>query len=251
MAVKRVLICALALGVSANAPANYMGMFSGANTASVNIAGTIAVNAAIKKQAENAAGNKTASRSGSAAAGQLADNALALSQLTYSPSPAVSKRVKQEFKVAVQRANPEKAAHIENVLANQDVISDFNRDMSPYSLRSTNIADTMTAYWITLWMIANKADVPAPQRVAAVKGQMMDTLATNQMVRQASEVQRQEIAEGMVYETMLALGMRANANRTGNKREIQTIADDAQKNMLKLGVDLRRLKLTAAGFSSS
>ncbi len=221
---------------------DYLGMFNASNTAGVNIAGTIAVNAAIKKQAGDAASSRQ---------GQASDalHARAKQALTYTPDPLVSKRVKQKFTTAVQKADPAKAGHIAAVMASNNVLVDFDRDMAPYGLRSNNVADAMSAYWITMWMIAHQKAAPTRKRVAAVRSQVATNLLDNAMLAKASPRQRQEVAEGLVYETMFALGQRADAERRRDRARQRELADATQANLLEKGIDLQGLRLTSIGFA--
>jgi hypothetical protein len=219
---------------------DYMGMFNASNTAGINIAGTIAVNGAIKKQSQNASRR-----------GREALSADAVEALTFTPDSAISRRVKEEFKTAVQRADPAKADHIARVLKAQDVLADFDRDMAPYGFQSNNIADAMSAYWIVMWMIANEAAIPTRKRVAAVHQQVTQNMLTNQMLAKATLEQRQEMTEGLVYETMFALGQRADVERRRDYTRQRELARAAHKNMLRNGVDLKNLRMTSQGFVSN
>lgn len=219
---------------------DYMGMFNASNTAGINIAGTIAVNGAIKKQAKNASGRA-----------RDALSADAIDALTFTPDTSVSVRVKEQFKTAVQRADPAKADHIARVLKAQDVLADFDRDMAPYGFRSNNIADAMSAYWIVMWMIANQEAIPTRKRVAAVHQQVTQNMLSNQMLAKATIEQRQEMTEGLVYETMFALGQRADVERRRDYTRQRELAQVAHKNMLRNGVDLKNLRMTSQGFVSN
>ena len=235
------LLMAAALMTASAVAQDYMGMFNASNTAGINIAGTIAVNGAIDKQARNAAGDRS----------KPADALLAQSRetLSFAPDPGVSKRVKSEFTQAVMRADPAKAAHIKRVMANQDVLADFDRDMAPYDLKSNNVADAMTAYWITMWMIANQKAIPTRKRVEAAHRQIAANLLANDMYEKASLEQRQEMTEGLIYETMFALGQRADVERRRDYARQRELATATQANMLKNGVDLQSLRLTRTGFA--
>lgn len=225
---------------------DYMGMFNASNAAGINITGTIATNAAIKKQAKNAARNKR-SRVGQKAAKTRVPSAK-VPKLSFTPDPRISKRVKEQFRVAVQRADPAKAEHIAVVLAAQDVLADFDRDMTPFGLRSNNLADAMTAYWIAMWMVANRTEVPGKGSVAAARAQVRANLKSNNMAVKASRAQIQKITEGLIYETMFALGQRADAERRDDARRARELAEHTQRNIRKNGVDLQALRLTRSGF---
>ncbi|MFK8014872.1 MAG: DUF6683 family protein [Gammaproteobacteria bacterium] len=238
---------ALVLGAFVLPAANaqdYMGMFNASNTAGINIAGTIAVNSAMGKGS-----GKPSRKTQRERADALSD--AQLDALTFKPDPGVSRRVKEEFKRAVQQADPGRSAHIASVLDRQDVLADFDRDMQPYGLRSNNIADAMSAYWLTMWIVANNRAVPSAARVAAARRQVTHNMLSNSMVAKASLTERQEITEALVYETMFALGQRATAERNKDRARERELAATTQRNLLKSGVDLQRLRLTTKdGFIS-
>ena len=219
---------------------DYMGMFNSANTAGINIAGTISVNAAIGKSSRKAQREERDA---------LSDEQLRA--LTFTSDPTVSRRVKEAFKKAVQQADPSKSAHIARVLDGQDVLSDFDRDLQPYGFKSNNIADAMSAYWLTMWIVANNRAVPGAARLAAARRQITLNMLENSMLAKATLIERQEITEGLIYETMFALGQRADAERRKDRRRERELAQITQTNMLKHGVDLQGLRLTTEdGFVS-
>ncbi len=207
---------------------------------SINFAITTSLNSAVK-----AAANNATSRSSSPT-----NPNLSLQALRFQPSTAVSNKVRNAFIAALQKANPQSAAEIESKLQQQDVIGDFARDMAPYGLRADDIADTLTAYWLTMWMIANQEQIPPVEKVQAVQTQVRTVILQNDNVINATEAARQEIAEITIYETMIALGLLANANQTGDRAQLQQLADSAYQNMLQQGIDLREIELTSNGFTS-
>ena len=224
----RYLVLSLALSFQFGAHAqNHIGMFNTSNIASIDIAGAIATTgttATVKSQP---------------------------AKLVFKSSKTVSLRMKDEFKSAVVKANPQKAARIEQVLSQQDVIGTFARDMAPYGLKPNNVADAMTAYWISMWMVANQASGPTVGAVHGVKRQVSLNLLNDAAIAGASEEQLQEVAEGLIYEAMFALGIRANAINVGDPKRLDILSENAYKNMLKLGVDIRAMNLTEKGFSGS
>ena len=168
-------------------------------------------------------------------------------RLRFSSSPEVSRRVKAEFTRALVRANPQATEEIERTLGQQDVIGDFARDMKPYGLRADHVGDAMTAYWITMWMVANQQPAPDVKKVAVVQRQIGAVVVQNSKIANSTDSQRQEIGEALIYETMLAFGMLNGAS--GDAAKLKQLADDAQRNMLKQGINMRGLKLTADGFT--
>lgn len=216
----------------------------------VDFARTVSINAAIPAKSKKKA-KRTESVgklvSGTFAPAATAPRASAL--LRFTPSPAISQRIKKNFTKTLVRANPQSREEIERKLSRQDVISDFAHDMAPYGLRADDIADAMTAYWITMWMIANQEPAPAIHKVSVVQRKIRTSMLQDPTLINAIEGERQEITEGLIYETMMAFGMLTNA--TPDPMKLKQLADDAQRNMLKNGVDLQSLRLTSSGFISS
>ena len=66
-------------------------------------------------------------------------------------------------------------------------------------------------------MIANEEQIPTVDKVQAVQTQVRTVILQNNNVVNATEAARQEIAEITIYETMIALGLLANANRSGDQ----------------------------------
>ena len=159
----------------------------------IDFAGVMSLNSAVEASARNAASSSNPPTTPDS-----------LQALRFQPSVAVSQRVRDEFIEALQKANPQSAVEIERKLQQQDVIGDFSRDMAPYGLRADDVADTMTAYWLTMWIVANQEPIPAVAKVSAVQDQVRAVMLQNPNVVQATAETRQQMAEVMIYETMNA-----------------------------------------------
>ena len=203
----------------------------------IDFAGVMSLNSAVEASARNAASSSNPP-----------NTVDSLKSLRFQPSVAVSERVRDEFIEALQKANPQSAVEIERKLQQQDVISDFARDMAPYGLRADDVADTMTAYWLTMWIVANQEPIPAVAKVRAVQDQVRAVMLQNPNVIQATAETRQQMAEVMIYEMMIAFGLLNNATRAGDLEQLQQLADSAYQNMLTQGIDLRDMQLTSSGF---
>lgn len=237
----RFLVFVAILGVPLVARADFgMSMFNAASSAAINIAGTTAINAAIGQAAKNATSSQTNNQNPTVA--------ITTNTLRYKPSPEISDQLKERFWNTIKQNNPQSAAEIDTSLKDQDVIGTFNTDMAPYGLRADDVGDTLTAYWITMWMIANTAPIPDQEQVKAARNQVGDVIIKNDLIALEDDTQKQTVAETLIYETMLALGMRHQAVESGNQAQITELADAAYSNMLKQDIDLRALKLTSLGF---
>ncbi|ELS05291.1 hypothetical protein Xen7305DRAFT_00050340 [Xenococcus sp. PCC 7305] len=219
-----------------------MGMFNAANSAGMNIAGTAAINAAIGKSTKNAASSSTARQNSSAT--------IYPETLEYSPSPEISAKLRKRFWNTIKQNNPQSAEEIDTTLRHQDVIGTFKIDMAPYELRADNVGDTVTAYWLTMWLVANQASTPSKNLVKAVQNQVSKIVLQNELISNKNDAQKQVVAETLIYETMLALGMHHRALQSGNPLQLQELSDAAYTNMLKQNIDLRSLDLTPQGFTT-
>lgn len=224
-----------------------LSIFNAYNTMGINIANTVGLNAAANAQAKRVAGERGKDQ-GDRLQRDDVKMVAAVAELSFQPDPAVSREIKDEFTRAVVKADPAKADHIRSVMASQDVLADFDRDMAPYGFKSNNTAGALTAYWVTMWMIANEKGIPSRQRVAAAHKQVVSNLTGNAMYRKATPRQRQEMTEALVYETMFALGQRANAEKARDWDRQRELAKSAQASLMKQGVNLQSLRLTRAGF---
>ena len=99
-----------------------------------------------------------------------------------------------------------------------------------------------------MWMIANRAEIPPLEQVQAASKQVNAVILGNNFVTQKDDKQKQIIAETLIYETMLALGMRSKAINSGDLAFMNELADAAYQNLLKQNIDLRALNLTSQGF---
>lgn len=208
-----------------------MGMFQAQGTEMLEFARTTSLNAAVKRSGRDA-GSRRSTRA-----------------LRFQPDPGVSKQVKSSVIQSLYELDDAVGRRAERVIRQQDVIADFRRDMQPYGLKPNNLADAMTAYWATMWMISNQAPVPTAKAVRAARAQLAEALLSNhELVRSGDDV-KQTIAESLVYETMLALGIHANATRSGvDTPEYEALAQTAHENFESRGFAMRDIRLTSVGF---
>lgn len=237
----RFLVLFAILGFASMARADFgMGMFNAANSAGMNIAGTAAINAAIGKSTKNAANSPNTSQNSSVT--------IAPDTLEYKPSPEISAQLKERFWNTIKQNNPQSAEEIDTTLRHQDVIGTFKADMAPYGLRADNVGDTVTAYWLTMWLVANQAPIPSKNLVQAAQAQVGKIVLHNKLISNKNDAQKQVVAETLIYETMIALGMHNRAIESGEPSQIRELSDAAYNNMLRQNIDLRGLNLTSQGF---
>ena len=206
------------------------GMFEAQGTEMVEFARTTSLNAAVRASAKS-------HRRGSDP------------RLTFRPDDRISEQIEKQAVASAGNIDEALGAKVESILSNVDVRQEFARDMAPYDLRADNVVDALTAYWVTMWMLANQASIPDPNAVIAAREQLTSAVTGNRELRGAGNENRQRIAETLMLETLLALGMRVDATRRGEQTdEHRRLAAAAHHNLIQRGIDLRQNRLTPQGF---
>lgn len=168
-----------------------------------------------------------------------------VNDFSYLPTAAISEAMEQRFLDNLRKTDESMARSAKNDLADRDMIERFEADVGPYGLRSDDVADVMTAYWVVTWMAANQTDLPKKGEVQAVRAQVRQQLADNEKLRSAGNDTHQQLAEAYIYETMWTITLRSNAN---SKAERQQLASATQAQALKMGLDMSRMELRSDGF---
>lgn len=260
-----VLAAALAPPLLARAQDIFMEQFNGANQAAVSIAGTTAVNAAIGRSARNAhaqpriapvpapTSNFAVVVAASAAGiGTAVNDAFSTPALDYRGSPAVTAQTSRQFidNLVLHSRNPGHAFDTRRQLEARDMIGEFRARMAPYGLRTNNLADAATGYWIANWSIVQQSAMPALAQVRAVQSQLSAALLRDPRIARTDDETRQRLSEALIYQTMFALSTRENLVRSANLAGMRTLADIIDRAVLaQSGVDMRRLQLGRNGFA--
>lgn len=175
-----------------------------------------------------------------------------LTTTTYRESPAVSKRVLKGFTDWIAtKANATDAEAIRRDFEN-DIVGRWAKEVRENGLKRGDVADALTAYWVTNWMIANRVTSdPKPVQVRAVRRLFASVLSSTPAFAKATNAQRQEMAEAYIYNTVLQGGAFGQVFHTGDKALIKRFSDGrAASFKTEMGFDLRTVKLTNAGFAA-
>lgn len=122
----------------------------------------------------------------------------------------------------------------------------FASIVGSYGLRSNDAVDALTAYWIMVWVVANRASLPSRAVVLAVRDQVARGYSRS-AVAEFDGSQRQILADEAIFNFLVLNGAWRQVSR-GSPGDYQRLSDATQRNFLTLGADLRRLDLTASGF---
>ncbi len=230
--IKQSLAClALCLGFALAPPAAAQGVFDmGALTNTIS--------ATANSQAEQ-------KRAGQAIA---APNAAAIAALNYRPSLDVRRENIAKFVAGLKAMNPDAGAQMEQVFAQVNVIEEMGKSIAPYGLKTSNIADAYTVYFMTAWMSANgRTDDNTNEQVAGTRQMAVNALAASPDIGKLSDADKQAFAEGLLIQAMMfdAMTDAVAADPAG----LAKVKGDVKAGAKEMGIDVDAFKLTPTGLA--
>jgi hypothetical protein len=125
--------------------------------------------------------------------------------LSFPTSIANRKRNLAQFVAKTRAQSPENADQMAALFASGDVIGQLGQAIAPFGLRTNNVADAYTLYWINAWEASRGITNSAGSRaqVQAVRKQAEAALLATPEVANLTAVQKQEFAESMLIQAML------------------------------------------------
>ncbi|MDT7934679.1 MAG: hypothetical protein RQ833_08755 [Sphingomonadaceae bacterium] len=162
----------------------------------------------------------------------------------YQPSEALRRDALDGYVSRLRKTNPRAAAAVAEQFGRHDSGRIYSGIVSPFGLRGDGLADSMTAYTLLGWMVANGKSDPTPGQVAAVRKQVRARLAANPQF--TNPANRGKLGEELkLLFVTLHSGWRS-AIREGNGN---AYADGVQALFQKqTGQNMRALRLTDQGF---
>ncbi|CAN7255641.1 hypothetical protein LJR225_001202 [Phenylobacterium sp. LjRoot225] len=168
----------------------------------------------------------------------------------YRASPTVTDRVKRQYIAFIGKSlGPQAAGEYETALARRDFVTNWAQLVAPEGLRAGDAADALAAYWMLNYLMANGLVDVSGASGRVVAEQIRRSLVSNPTFARLNEAQRQEMAEVLMLNFITqqaayehAMGARDDAL----KRKLADAAVARFRN--EMGVDLRQLRLTRAGF---
>ncbi|MFK7888038.1 MAG: DUF6683 family protein [Gammaproteobacteria bacterium] len=165
--------------------------------------------------------------------------------LDFDYDPGVSKLVLAETVDTLARGNPTYRQVVEKELASRDVTAEYREAFGELGLRHDNLADTMAAYWISMWTVIHNKPLATAEQTAAVLAQVMPRIQTSALTKSARK--RQMMGEALVYEATIALTVYNEAKANNQELQLRQMAQSAKKNTRKKGFELAKMKLTDQG----
>lgn len=168
---------------------------------------------------------------------------------TYRASPQVSARVRRDFAGWMgEVAGTEGGRRIAEVLSRRDPVKSWAGIVASDGLRPGDVADAMAGYWILNWVMANGADSDRAE-AQAVREQMRRMIAARPGFSRLGNAERQEMAEVLMLNFLIQHAAYTDAMARGDSATAARLGEAAvSRFQTEMGVDLRRLHLTNAGF---
>lgn len=167
----------------------------------------------------------------------------------YSQSPAVTSRVKEQFLDFMQdHVDANGVEEMRQVLQNGDPVGSWASIVRSDGLRAGDLADSITAYWILNWIIANQGDNNRAQTLS-VKNQVRNIIANSPTGASLRDADKQEISEAMMLNFLVQHAAYTDAMKRGDTALARRLGDAAVARFRnEMGVNLRQLRLTDQGF---
>jgi hypothetical protein len=168
-------------------------------------------------------------------------------RLTYKPSMERRRANFAQFVAKTRKKDPEGAALLEKELASSDVIGKMGRELSAFGMRTDNVADAYTAWWLNAWLASRKrTDTPPARQIAAVRAQAARAMASLPEMATASDAVKQEMAEANLVQAAL-IGAYLEHGKN-DPALMSRIATAVRQGARASGLNLSSMELTDDGF---
>ncbi|WP_404333678.1 DUF6683 family protein [Sphingomonas sp. MMS12-HWE2-04] len=170
-------------------------------------------------------------------------------RLRYTPSPARRSANLARFVAKTRKVNPGGADDLERLFAT-DLFGQIGGLLRPYGLRTDDVADAYTVWWIAAWDASRGhggADSDHDRATyQAVRAQAARALARVPSFAGADDAARQEFAELLLVQAVLAEAAVTQAK--GDPQRLRAVAGAVNQGARAMGVDLTAMALTPGGF---
>jgi hypothetical protein len=169
---------------------------------------------------------------------------------TYTPSASLRKKNLANFVSKTRATDPAGADQMEQLFANGDIISQIDGIMQGKGMTASNTADAYAIWWVAAWQAVNgDGSERNSATYQAVSGQAARGFATSPQFANATDAQKQEMAEAMLVQAALIdSSMEVYANDPAMMKQLATAVKQGAK---KSGLDLDAMTLTDEGFAKA
>lgn len=170
------------------------------------------------------------------------------SSLGFRRDPAVTQRVHADLVQRVARTQPEAARALAQQLSQRDPLTAATPGLRRFGLDTGDAVDAIAIYFLAMWGVANNhKPVMTMAQAHGARAHVARSVDFAALGLDAPAA-RQHFAESLIYQGLLMDAAIEQAQTRGDERLQKTLSDAAQGQMMRMGLDMRRLALTRAGF---
>lgn len=158
---------------------------------------------------------------------------------------SVTRQVTESFFEANNITDPNRRAAFAAYLADG---GPFEQQMTAVGFDSRNLADVIAAYQIAMWQIVNDRKISSGQG-AAIQAQVREDFAARADIRKMGQVRKQQSADSYALLMVMRVDDHDRLKARGDAALAQ-YRETIYSEVLRDGVDLRRLTVTDQGFAS-
>jgi hypothetical protein len=176
-------------------------------------------------------------------------SALSSDLLSFNSSQRVTDSVRGFMIAKVTQNDMSAIPAVEKRFANDALLHRFDRKFSPYGFSSHNLGDTVAGYLIASWEIINDTDASGNvQGIRRVREAVRSKMKQKPKVTALSDLDKQRYSEVFKYLTVLIIDKMNELKQKHNDGGELKLREQAALPPLKIGLDLRKMRLTDQGF---
>jgi len=165
----------------------------------------------------------------------------------YRPDMARRRANLARFVERSRAADPRGADDLAALFAQGDFIERMRPELAKYGLAVDNLADAYTVWWIAAWQASRgRSDDVSATTAAAVRRQVVQSLASTPAFGSAGDAAKQEMAEALLVQGMLLAAALEQAK--GDREQMAALSRAATQGARGMGIDLSAMSLTGKGF---
>lgn len=167
---------------------------------------------------------------------------------------SITRKVEADFLAEVKKRDADMGRQVETILRNNNIIEEYETEMSAYDISSKDLADVMSLFFAINWAQAqgrpySAQTMPSPAQFESLRMQMEDALSQEFAAGRLDEAKVQEMTDSLIYYTMLQVGAWEFATENNGGAQLKPLSVQyADKFEQSFGLDMTSVMLTNSGF---
>lgn len=151
----------------------------------------------------------------------------------------------------LSKDNPAGRRELQAALIDQNIFAVLDTAIQKYGLRTNNLADAYTLYWISSWEAAHNSmqGESSPAQVKAVKAQVVDFLSNVDALHTMKVADKQQLSDTLLVNAVLLEMIGESAKADPQFQELRSQA--GRSGAAAFGLIVDGVTLTESGFAAS